>query len=37
MLEVGYTILPVYALRYEPAPINSGLDINQYVNRLLVK
>jgi hypothetical protein len=37
MLEVGYTILPVYALRYEPAAINLGLDIDKYINRLLVK
>ena len=37
MLEVGYTILPVYALRYEPTPVNPGLDINKYINRLLVE
>ena len=37
MLEVGYTILPVYALRYEPSTMKPGLDINKYINRLLVK
>jgi hypothetical protein len=37
MLEVGYTILPVFALNYRPARMNPRPDVNRYINRLIVQ
>lgn len=36
MLEVGYSILPIFALRYRPQRIDRGHDLHPYVNRLLL-
>jgi hypothetical protein len=38
MLEVGYTLLPVFALDYRPAPLTpSRPDLDRYINRLIVQ
>jgi hypothetical protein len=37
MLEVGYTMLPVFALRYQPTSISPRPDIDRYINRLIVR
>ena len=36
MLEIGYSILPVYSLSYRPQRIAQAYGLNRYVNRLLV-
>jgi hypothetical protein len=37
MLEIGYSILPVYSLSYRPRRIAQAHGLNRYVNRLLVR
>lgn len=38
MLEVGYTLLPIYAMEYNPVALaRSSLDLDRYINRLIVK
>ena len=38
MLEVGYTVLPVYALDYHPKPLaRSVFGLDPYINRLIVR
>ena len=37
LLEVGYSILPVFALQYRPRPIDHGQMLDPYVNRLLLR
>ena len=37
MLEVGYTVLPAFALNYQPLNISPRPDIDRYINRLLVR
>jgi hypothetical protein len=37
LLEVGYSILPVFALQYRPIPIAHGQALDPYVNRLLLR
>ena len=36
ILQAQYSLLPVYALRYDPVPIQVGRAFDRYVNRLLV-
>jgi hypothetical protein len=37
MLQVQYSVLPVYAFAYEPLEIPSTLPVDSYINRLLLK
>lgn len=38
LLEVGYTLLPIYAMDYSPVPVSrKGFNLDRYVNRLIVK
>ncbi len=38
MLEVGYTLLPVYAFGYHPVTLTRQvLDLDPYINRLIVR
>jgi hypothetical protein len=37
MLEVGYSLLPIYAFKYTPEVLESVRSINRYTNRLIVK
>ena len=36
ILQAQYSLLPVFALRYDPLPIRVGQEIDRYVNRLLI-
>jgi hypothetical protein len=36
MLEVGYSILPNFALKYTPLPFTPAAPVNRYINRLLI-
>ena len=38
MLEVGYTVLPVYAFNYHPVMLERQLfSLDPYINRLIVR
>ena len=37
MLEVGYTLLPVFALLYKPVEIEPRPAVDKYINRLLIR
>lgn len=37
MLEVGYTLLPVYAFDYRPVTLTRRLGLDKYINRLIVR
>jgi hypothetical protein len=36
ILQVQYSLLPVFALRYEPIALSTGMSLDTYVNRLLL-
>ena len=36
--RLGYTLLPIYAMEYNPVALaRSWLDLDRYINRLIVK
>lgn len=37
MLQIQYSLLPCYAYRYTPQPYTGPLELDRYVNRLIVK
>jgi hypothetical protein len=37
MLQVQYSLLPIFAFRYEPVTGVAGLDLDPYVNRLILR